>query len=358
VRILDSTLREGEQAPSVTLDFGQRFAIAQKLDQTGVDFIEVSSIVSADHRALIGELCSAGLHASVVAHCRAIESDIDAVSGDCPGAKWVAVFISTSDVHLDNKLKISRIEALGKISRTTAYAKDHGYSVRFTAEDAGRTDRKFLAEACMAASAAGADRISLPDTVGSMTPDAMEGMVAFVRSAVSTPLDLHCHNDLGLALANTIAGLASGADCAHVTINGVGERCGIASLAEVAMALQTLYGVETGINTENLVPLSKMLAECSGVPFDQFTPVVGENAFRHKGGTHLAALLANPESYEAFAPERVGNSRRMVLGEHSGKNVVGFLNDKLGIGLDEGGIEKTVARLKDKRRDLFEFSAQ
>ncbi|RLG19524.1 hypothetical protein DRN67_02495 [Candidatus Micrarchaeota archaeon] len=188
-----------------------------------------------------------------------------------------------------------------------------------------------------------------------MTPERMGGLVKSLRSQVSVPLDLHCHNDLGLALANALAGLEAGATCVHTTINGVGERCGIVSLAELVMALRVLHGVELNVRTKHLTKLSQMLSAFTGIPTDEFKPVVGENAFRHKGGTHLAAVLRNGNSYEAFSPESVGNRRRLVLGEYSGKNVMEFLSESLGMGLHEQGVKKAIKRLKQKNGDLFEF---
>ncbi|VVC03083.1 (R)-citramalate synthase CimA [Candidatus Burarchaeum australiense] len=353
VLILDSTLREGEQAPDVRLTNSQRLQLAQALDDFGVNFIEVSTIVSEEHRELTRELVGMGLRANIVSHLRASTADID-MALQCD-ARWVALFLSTSDVHLESKLRMSKEQALELVGKTVGYAKEHGLKVRLTCEDAGRTGPDYLYAMCKAAQDAGVDRISVPDTIGSMTPARMGELVRGVRERVSVPLDLHCHNDLGLALANALAGLEAGASCVHTTINGVGERCGIVSLAEIVMALRVLYGTELPVHTEQLVRLSQMLSAFTGIATDEFKPVVGENAFRHKGGTHLAAVLKNSATYETFAPESVGNKRRLVLGEYSGKNVVKFLSDALGMELDEAGVQKAIRRLKEKNGDLFEF---
>ena len=353
VMLLDSTLREGEQAPDVRFTNEQRLRLAQALDEFGVDFIEVSAIIGEEHRQLVRELVGMGLHANVVAHLRAKIEDID-VARQCD-ARWVALFLSTSDVHLENKLRMSREDALGLAEKTVTYAKEHGFKVRFTCEDAGRTGMDYLYDVCHAAEAAGVDRISVPDTVGSMTPARMRELVGSLRSRTAVPLDLHCHNDLGLALANALAGLEAGASCVHATINGVGERCGIVSLAEIVMALRVLHGIELDVRTEQLTKLSQMLSAFAGIATDGFKPIVGENAFRHKGGTHLAAVLRNSNSYEVFSPESVGNKRRLVLGEYSGKNVVKFLSESLGMDLDDEGVRRAMKRLKEKSGDLFEF---
>ena len=355
ILILDTTLREGEQAPDVRFSNEQRLRLAQELDDFGVNFIEVSPIVSAEHRQLVKELNGMGLNANVVAHLRASIADID-VARQCD-AKWVALFLSTSDVHLENKLKMTREKALGLVEETIAYAKTHGLKVRFTCEDAGRTGTDYLHDVCRAAERAGVDRISVPDTVGMMTPARMGEMIRGVRGATKVPLDMHCHNDLGMALANALAGLEAGASCVHTTINGAGERCGIVSLAEAVMALKVLYGAEMDVRSEKLVQLSQMFSAFTGIATDEFKPVVGENAFRHKGGTHLAAMLNSTKSYEGFSPESVGNKRRMVLGEYSGKNVVKFLSETLGMEMDEAGVQRAMKRLKEKKGDLFEFEA-
>lgn len=353
ILLLDSTLREGEQAPRITLAPEQRLLIAQALDQFGVDFIEISPIVSPAHGQTMRDLMALGLRADIVAHCRASTADID-VALDA-GARWVALFLSTSDVHLESKLHMTRERSLQIIDETVSYAKAHGLKVRFTCEDASRTPTEQLLAACRAAQNAGADRLGIPDTVGLMTPSRMGALISSIRQHISTPLDLHCHNDLGLALANTLAGLEAGATCAHVSINGVGERCGITSLAELVMALRVLYNAKLSVRTDMLCSLSQMLSSSTGVITDEFAPVVGENAFRHKGGTHLAAVLSNSACYEAFPPESVGNRRRLVLGDYSGKNMVRFLSGALGMQLDDKGVERALRRLKQKNGDLLDF---
>ncbi|MFA6908249.1 MAG: 2-isopropylmalate synthase, partial [Candidatus Micrarchaeia archaeon] len=201
-----------------------------------------------------------------------------------------------------------------------------------------------------------ADRISITDTVGMMTPALMFSVIKEVRAATKAGIDLHCHNDLGLALANSLAGVEAGADCIHATINGAGERAGIPKIAEVAMALQVLYGQRKDISVEKLVALSETFSQMTNLPTDPFAPIVGQNVFRHKGGTHLAAVLREGKSYEAFSPESIGKKRRLVVGGYSGKNVLRYLSDSLGMGMTDAQVEKALARLKEKEKDLFDFS--
>src|SRR3989338_5717807 len=278
--ILDSTLREGEQAPLVHFTKEQAMRIADGLDEAGVDFIEVSPIVGSRQREIARELSSRGLSATLVMHCRAKKEDVESVLSLDP--KFVAMFISTSDIHLANKLKLTREQALSKALETVEFAKSHGLAVRFTCEDASRTDAGYLAEMVKAVTAAGADRISITDTVGIMSPAGMFALVKAVRGATGAGIDLHCHNDMGLALANALAGIEAGADCIHASINGAGERAGIPKIAEVAMALQVLYKQRSDVSVEKLAALSGVFSSLSGLPTDPFAPVVGQNVFRHK----------------------------------------------------------------------------
>jgi 2-isopropylmalate synthase len=352
--ILDTTLREGEQAPLVHFSAEQALSLAREIDGAGADFVEVSPIVGQKQREIAKRMLSDGLRATVVLHCRAKREDIESVLALDPG--FVAIYLSTSDLHLENKLHMTREAALARGVEMVEFARSHGLKLRFTCEDASRTDRDYLLSMVRAVSAAGADRISITDTVGMMTPAAMFSLVKEVRAATQAGIDLHCHNDLGLALANSLAGIEAGADCIHATINGAGERAGIPKLAEVAVALQVLYGQRKDIKAERLVGLSEEFSRLSGLPTDPFAPVVGQNVFRHKGGTHLAAVLREGRAYEAYSPESVGRKRRLVVGGYSGKNVLRYLSDSLNMKMSEEQLEKALARLKEKDRDLFDFS--
>ena len=352
--ILDTTLREGEQAPLVHFTEMQALQLARTIDEAGVDFVEISPIVGEKQRRIAKGMLSAGLRSTVVVHCRARKEDIESVLALDPS--FVAIYLSTSDVHLSHKLHMSREAALSRAVEMVEFAKSHGLALRFTCEDASRTERGYLLDMVRAVSNAGADRISITDTVGMMTPALMFSVITDVRAATKAGIDLHCHNDLGLALANSLAGIEAGADCIHATINGAGERAGIPKIAEVAMALQVLYGQRKDISVEKLATLSEAFSQMTGLPTDPFAPIVGQNVFRHKGGTHLAAVLREGRSYEAYSPESIGKKRRLVVGGYSGKNVLRYLSDSLGMKMTDAQVEKALARLKEKERDLFDFS--
>ena len=353
-KILDSTLREGEQSVGISFTKRQRLQIAWMLDYFGVDFIEISPVISETHKESLIEMKKAGFAAQIVSHGRALVEDID-VSRTCD-VEWVAMYHSISDVHLKYKLHISRDEALSRSIRAIEYAKSHGLKLRFTLEDASRANpdyfRKFLTEV----SNAGADRISIPDTVGGMLPHGMRRLVENAREVTDRPLDMHCHNDLGLALVNSLAGMEAGADMIHVTISGLGERVGIASLAETTMALRLLYGQKRQFRYEMLSELSDLVANYTNIQVPPNTPLVGRNAYTHKAGTHLAAIIQNPQAYELVPPKAVGNSRRMVFGELSGKHGAAFLMKTLGLDPTPETSQKLAHGLKNLRvGDLFEL---
>ena len=344
IRVLDSTLREGEQHPGVSFTNKQRIQIAWMLDYFGVDQIEISPVISDDHRRAVSDILKQGLRADIISHGRALREDIDA-SISC-GAKWVAAYLGISDVHLGDKLRISREEALSRAVDTVEYAKSHGLRIRFTVEDGSRADPNFLLEVCKAIDSAGVDRISLPDTVGIMRPQGMHNFVSTVREAVSAPLDAHVHNDMGLALANALAACDAGADQIHTTIDGIGERTGIPALAEVAVVLTHLYGSNNDFRLDMLGDLSRMIETYTGLsPYDS-KPVVGSSAYKHKAGTHLAAILRNPAAYEPIPPRSVGNQRRIVFGELAGRTGAGYLMSLLGLERDEGQARAVAAGLK------------
>ena len=355
LKILDSTLREGEQSVGVSFTRRQRIQIAWMLDYFGVDSIEISPVVSQSHRESLQEMRKAGLSTQIVSHGRALPEDVD-VSRACD-VEWVAMYHSVSDIHLNSKLHISREAALERSIRAIEYAKSHGLKLRFTVEDASRADPEYLLHFVSEISKAGADRIGIPDTVGIMLPQGMAKLVEHARKATNRPIDVHCHNDLGLALANSLAAAAAGADQIHVTIDGLGERVGITSLAELTMALKLLYNSSRSFRYEMLSELSKLVSSYTNNPVPATRPIVGKNAHTHKAGTHLAAMIRNPEAYEIIPPRLVGNTRRLVFGELSGKNGAAYLLRILGV---EPTMEmsKTIAiGLKNLQcGDLFELA--
>lgn len=357
IRILDSTLREGEQHPGVSFTIKQRIQIAWMLDSFGVDQIEISPVVSPDHAEATKTIIKQGLRADIVAHTRAIKSDVD-VAMDC-GATWVATYMGVSDIHLSAKLKITREEAKSRALEVADYIKAHGLKARFTMEDASRTEPAFLVEMCKEMNKRGIERISIPDTVGIMRPRGMYNLVKMVHDNIDTSktsLDVHCHNDVGLALANALAGCEAGADQIHTTIDGLGERTGIPSLAETAVALTLIYRSNNDLRLHMLKDLSKTISDYVGLPVPESKPIVGDSAYKHKAGTHLAAILRNPAAYEIIEPKVVGNRRKIVFGELAGKNGAAYLLSLLGLDTGKDGAEALARGLKELRMgDILEL---
>jgi len=357
IRILDSTLREGEQHPGVSFTIKQRIQIAWMLDSFGVDQIEISPVVSPDHAEATKTIIRQGLRADIVAHTRAIKPDVD-IAIAC-GATWVATYMGISDIHLSAKLKITREEAKIRALEVADYIKAHGLKSRFTMEDASRTEPAFLVEMCKEMNKRGIERISIPDTVGIMRPQGMYNLVKMVHDSIDTSrtsLDVHCHNDVGLALANALAGCEAGADQIHTTIDGFGERTGVPSLAEAAVALTLVYRSSNDLRLHMLKDLSKTISDYIHMPIPESKPVVGDSAYKHKAGTHLAAILRNPAAYEIIEPKIVGNRRKIVFGELAGKNGAAYLLSLLGLETGRHEAETLARGLKELRMgDILEL---
>lgn len=355
IKILDSTLREGEQHPGISFTVKQRVQIAWMLDYFGVDQIEISPVISKDHEEATKTIIKAGLSADIVTHGRAIKQDVD-IALRCD-ASWMATYMGISDVHLRTKLKIGREEALSRAIDVVEYMKSHGLKCRFTLEDASRADPEYIKRFAKELNGLKIDRISIPDTVGIMHPKGMYNLVKMVRDTIDTPLDVHCHNDLGLALANALAGIDAGAEQIHTTIDGIGERNGIPALAETAVVLTLLYRARDNFRLYMLKDLSKLLEQYTGIKTPESKPIVGDSAFKHKAGTHLAAVLKEPAAYEIISPKSVGNRRRIVFGELAGKNGALFLLNLLGLNADIKNAERLAYGLKDLRMgDLLEIN--
>ncbi len=357
IRILDSTLREGEQHPGVSFSNKQRIQIAWMLDSFGVDQIEISPIVSEDHHEATKVIMKQGLTADIVAHVRAIKSDVDRAL-DCD-TDWVATYMGISDIHLVAKLRISREEAKIRALEVVDYIKSHGLKSRFTMEDASRTDPEYLLEMCKEMNQKGIERISIPDTVGIMRPRGMYNLVKLVHDHIDnskTSLDVHCHNDVGLALPNALSGCDAGADQIHTTIDGLGERTGIPSLAETAVALNLIYKSNNSFRLHMLKDLSRTISDYTNIPIHESKPLVGDSSYKHKAGTHLAAILRNPSAYEIIEPKQVGNRRKIVFGELSGKNGSAYLLSLLGLESTKENSESLARGLKELRMgDILEL---
>jgi len=337
IKIFDTTLRDGEQSPGFSMNLKEKLLMAKQLEKLGVDVIEAGFANASpdDFEAVeeIGRICE---KVEVCGLARCHEGDIDATIRALAKATSprIHVFIATSDIHLEYKLKIGRDEAIKKAIMGVKMAREFTDMVDFSPEDATRSDRNFLVEILTEAIKAGADTINIPDTVGYTTPGEFEDLIRFLISSVPGSENViwstHCHNDLGLAVANSLAGVAGGATQVECTINGIGERAGNAALEEVVMAIRTrpdLYQVETGIDTTQLYPTSKLLSQITGQKVQVNKAIVGKNAFAHEAGIHQHGVLSNRLTYEIMSAEDVGKLEdQLVLGKHSGRNA---LKDRL-----------------------------
>ena len=346
VRIFDTTLRDGEQTPGVSFTPDQKLLIARQLDKLGVDTIEAGlPTVSGGERKAVAAIAKAGLDAEICALARCLKEDVDAALA-CD-VDSVHVFIATSDIHLKHKLKLTREEVLAEAVKWVEYTKKHGVVVEFSAEDATRSDLDYLKRIYSAAVEAGADRINVPDTVGVITPRGMNYLITELKRVIEVPISVHCHDDLGLAVANSLAGVEAGAEQIHVTINGLGERAGNAALEEVVMALRTLYGVKPAIKTELLVETSDLLERATGIILPPNKAIVGDNAFAHEAGIHVHGVLEFPGTYEPLSPELVGHHRRLVLGKHAGARSVRKQLEDLGMTPARMQLTEITRRIKE-----------
>ena len=356
LEILDTTLREGEQTPYVNFTVNEKVEIAKMLDRVGVDMIEAGDpSVSPNVARAIERIASLGFRAEVVAHSVASRPGIDRAKA-C-GAGRVAIFYGTSKIHLESKLRKTQKEALEIICEHVCYAKHLGLNVRFTPEDATRTEFDYLVEVCNAAIKAGADRISFADTLGIMQPHMMfERMRMLRKKLLPCRIDVHCHNDYGLALANAMAAIRGGANCIHTTVNGMGERAGIPDLAETILAFHNLEGAQT-FNLQPLPELSNYLEKVSGFFLAPNKPITGQNAFSHKSGVHTNGILKDPRTYEPFDPSILGRERKIVIDKYTGRSAVAARLDEYGIEVSAAELDVIVARIKDmgdQRKQLFD----
>src|ERR671913_1979768 len=346
VKIFDTTLRDGEQTPGVTITPDQKIQIAIRLDELGVDAIEAGfPIVSHGEMQAIKAIVKQGLKAEIFGLTRASQIDIDsAIKCDL---KYIHTFIATSDIHMQYKLKMTRQQVSEKAISAVEYAKKHGLQVEFSAEDATRSDRQFLLKVFKEVAQAGADRLDIPDTVGYATPQYIADLVKVVKEATMLPISVHCHDDFGFAVANSIAGVNAGAACAHVTINGLGERAGNASLEEFVMALQCLYSKKHNIKVNLLYEISKFVSNTMGVIVQPNKAIIGENAFGHESGIHTHGILSNPLTYEPISPELVGRKRWLQAGKHAGAHGIRAMLEDFGIECTDIQLHRIVERQKN-----------
>lgn len=350
VKILDTTLRDGEQTPGVALTVDEKIRIAKKLDKLGVNTMEVGFPAASEGEIrATKEILKLELESRVCGLARPLRVDLDAAI-DC-GVDYIHTFIGTSPLHREYKLKMDREEILNKSVEGVEYIKDHGITAEFSAEDATRTEFDYLKEVYLAVEDAGADFINVPDTVGVMIPSSMNYLITELKKILKTPISVHCHDDFGLAVANSLSAVEAGASQVHSTINGLGERAGNASLEEVVMALTSQYNIKTSIDTKLLVDTSEFVSRITGIKMPPNKAIIGENAFAHEAGIHVHGVLQNAETYEPITPEMVGHTRRIVLGKHTGANAIKAKLNEYGIELNEDQFTRVfdqVKRLGDK----------
>jgi 2-isopropylmalate synthase len=333
VRIFDTTLRDGEQSPGFSMNTAEKIRLARQLAILGVDVIEAGfPIASRGDLEAVRMVAKEVRTVPIAALARARKDDVTAAieALEPAAASRLHIFLATSDLHLRVKLNMTREQALEAIGSMIRFGRQHVGEVEFSAEDAGRTDIEFLCQVCRVAVDAGATTLNLPDTVGYAVPEEYGAMFRQVREYLGDPagitLSAHCHDDLGMAVANSLAAIRAGVRQIECTINGIGERAGNASLEEVVVALavrKDSFGVTTGIRLEELFPTSRMLTEITGAQVAPNKAVVGANAFAHEAGIHQDGIIKNPLTYEIISPQAVGvPSRSLVLGKHSGRNAL------------------------------------
>jgi len=321
VYIDDTTLRDGEQTAGVVFANSEKIQIAKMLAEIGVHQIEAGiPAMGGDEKEAIKDIVDLGLPCSILGWNRAVISDVQH-SLDC-GVDAVAISISVSDIHIKHKLRKDRQWVLDAVKRSVDFAKDHGLYVSVNAEDSSRADPEFLIEFARTAKEHGADRLRYCDTVGMMDPFSIYDQVKMLIEEVDLPIEMHTHNDFGMATANALAGIRAGATYVNTTVNGLGERAGNAALEEVVMALKYLDGQDVGIDTTRLRELAEYVSQASGRSLPTWKAIVGDNIFTHESGIHADGVLKDPRNYEAFPPEAVGLTRQLVIGKHSGSAAV------------------------------------
>ncbi|MFZ5944118.1 MAG: homocitrate synthase [Bacillota bacterium] len=317
ILFVDTTLRDGEQTAGVVFAKREKIQIAKMLDNLGVDQLEVGiPVMGGEEQEAIGEIANCNLKASIMAWNRAVINDIKE-SIKC-GVDAVAISISTSDIHINHKLNSTREKVIKSMVEAANYAKSYGMYVSVNAEDASRTDFDFLVSFATAAKKAGADRLRYCDTVGILNPLETYERIKSLKEAVDIDIEMHTHDDFGMATANAIAGIMAGATHVGVTVNGLGERAGNAALEEVAMALKHLLKYEMNLNTTKFLELSRYVSQASNRELPVWKAIVGTNMFAHESGIHADGTLKHPQTYEVFEPGEVGLQRQIVIGKHSG----------------------------------------
>lgn len=345
IKVLDTTLRDGEQTPGVSLTSSEKLRIASSLDDIGVDYIEAgSAITSVGERKSIKEITQQGFKSEILSFSRPLVIDIDYCL-ECD-VDAVNLVVPTSDLHIFDKLNTTKENLLEMSNSAVEYCKDHGLIVELSAEDASRTDVSFLKNVYQNAIDFGADRVCVCDTVGIFTPDTSYKMFKKLVD-LSVPVSCHCHNDFGLAVANTLAAIKGGAQEFHSTVNGIGERAGNTSFEEIVMAINRLLpNYSTNINIHDIYSISKLVARLTGVYIQPNKAIVGENAFAHESGIHSDGIIKNSSTYEPMTPELVGRTRKFVIGKHMGTHGLDNRLKELGLEVDNNQLKEICDNIK------------
>jgi 2-isopropylmalate synthase len=347
VTVFDTTLRDGEQTPGIAFTFEQKIEIARQLSAIGVHTLEAGfPASSAAEKETVAAIKKLGLDANICGLARSVKADVDACI-DCD-VDMIHVFIPTSDIQRENTINKTREQVLSITDEIIRYARDHVNLCMFSPMDATRTDGDYLVEVCRTAAQAGATIINIPDTVGVISPSGMKTLMGRLAREIDCPLDVHCHNDFGLAVANTIAAVEAGASQVQVTVNGLGERAGNADLAQTVMIMESIYGIRTGIKKELLVETSRLVSRFSGIGIPPTQPVVGENVFSHESGIHTQGVLKCSATFEPgiMTPEMVGHRRRLTLGKHVGRHAVRRMLVDVHIEPGDAQLDTIVERVK------------
>lgn len=357
IKVLDTSLRDGEQAPGYSLSLRDKIEVAKQLELLKVDIIEAGfAVISKGDFEAVKAISQMIKDCTVASLCRAVRGDIDAAWEALQNAcdPFFNIVIATSDLHMRYKLKKTPDEVVEQAIDAVKYAKQYCNNVEFSCEDATRSNKAFLYRIFTETIKAGATVINLPDTVGYFTPDEMEDLVYSIRNNVpgadKVEISVHCHNDLGMGVANTLSAVVAGANQVECTLNGIGERAGNASLEEIVMALKTrkdFFNVETRIDTTKIYKASKVLSNATGVRIPPNKPIVGKNAFAHESGIHQHGVIANPQTYEIMRPQEIGLvSSKMVLGKHSGRHAVEDLISEMGYVLSKPALDMLFEKFK------------
>ncbi len=343
---MDTTLRDGEQTPGVSLTAEDKIEIALQLSKLGVDIIEAGFPSSSDgERKVVKEIAKLGLTSKICGLSRCTKKDIDAAL-DC-NVDLIHVFIPTSPVQMKHAVNMTPEQVLSSAVESIQYVKKHGVKCEFSPMDATRTEMPFLKQICKAAQDAGMDSLNVPDTVGCMIPKTMFELIKELKTTITVPISTHCHNDFGLAVANSLAAVEAGADQVHTAVNGLGERAGNAALEEVVTTLHVVYGYKTNINTRLLYSTSRMVSSLSGVTVQVNKAIVGENAFAHESGIHTRGVTEQPLTFEPISPELVGRTRKLVAGKLAGTRGIQAELSEIGIHPTDAQLTEIVKRVKE-----------